>query len=115
MDLDGTLAEDTGWHGPGHVGEPVWPMLDRVRGWLAAGRAVKVVTARVAPGTGLDGIRSRRAIGAWLQRHLGRRLPVVCYKDRWMEELWDDRAVPVETNTGRPLDLTLADRPSAGY
>ena len=35
--------------------------------------------------------------------HIGRRLIVTCVKDYEMIELWDDRAVAVEFNTGRYL------------
>jgi hypothetical protein len=40
----------------------------------------------------------------WCLRFLGAKLPVVCTKDFEMEELWDDRCVQVEQNTGRRID-----------
>ena len=35
VDLDGTLAEYLGWQGMGHIGEPIAPMVERVKAWLA--------------------------------------------------------------------------------
>ena len=40
VDLDGTLAHDTGWHGPDQIGPPIPEMLERVRNWLNDGRRV---------------------------------------------------------------------------
>lgn len=49
VDLDGTLAVYNGWVAPTHIGEPVVPMLERVKAWLAEGREVRIMTARVYP------------------------------------------------------------------
>lgn len=98
VDLDGTLAEYGGWRGADHIGEPVPAMAFRVRKWLADGRDVRIFTARasvpeqVAP------------VVAWAERHFGVALPVTNVKDFAMVELWDDRAVQVEPNTGRRVD-----------
>jgi hypothetical protein len=46
----------------------------------------------------------RSMIRAWCAIHLGRKLPVTASKDFMMAELWDDRAVAVEPNTGHPLN-----------
>lgn len=99
VDLDGTLAHYTGWV-PG-IGAPIEPMVARVRAWRAADRDVRIVTARVAV---LD--PAARAvqidhIQTWCAEHLGEVLPITCAKDLAMLELWDDRAVTVEHNTGR--------------
>ena len=50
VDLDGTLAEYTGWKGIDHVGKPVPAMVKRVKDWIAKGQDVKVFTARVSCG-----------------------------------------------------------------
>ncbi len=102
VDLDGTLAEYGGWKGPNHIGAPILPMLDRVKRWLADGREVRIFTARacipeqVAP------------IAVWLDRHGIGGLSITNVKDFGMVELWDDRCVQVEPNTGRPVDPRLA-------
>lgn len=116
VDLDGTLALSLhsldGDLPPGspvplaEVGQPVPEMVERVRRWLAEGRVVKVFTARVADdASGEYPPGGRRAVAepavrAWCLRHLGVELEVVATKDRFMEELWDDRAVGVVRNTG---------------
>lgn len=113
VDLDGTLAHwpdvraedaDLTW-----IGEPIPAMLDRVKAWLSEGRDVRIVTARVNPRsrwTDSPTDRADRATAAihdWCLRHLGRTIPVQYDKDSYMFELWDDRAVCVEKNTGRVI------------
>jgi hypothetical protein len=102
VDLDGTLAKYDGWVGPEHIGEPVPAMLDRVNEWLDDGWVVKIVTARVSVPEQAE--TARAAIEDWCLRHVGRRLPVTNEKDYGMVELWDDRVVQVEPNTGRRID-----------
>jgi hypothetical protein len=112
VDLDGTLAEYDTWRGPEHIGAPVPLMVARVRRWLSEGRDVRIFTARVDGGAvalqmgnpdgeqcrDVDGVRAH--IEAWCRLHIGAVLPVTNVKDYGMLELWDDRAVRVETNTG---------------
>lgn len=121
VDLDGTLAHYEGWKGAAHIGEPVGEMLFRVKKWLADGWEVRILTARcwpllqVSPGDSLmnaarlwaprervlEAEAAIQAIQAWCTQHLGQPLCVTCVKDYRMVELWDDRAVQVEPNTGR--------------
>jgi hypothetical protein len=102
VDLDGTLAEYHHWMGIEHIGEPVPAMLERVKGWLAEGVEVRIFTARVCR-PAHRGAAIRR-IGDWCEMHGLPRLPVTNVKDYGMIELWDDRAVRVETNIGRRAD-----------
>lgn len=83
-------------------------MVDRVKQWIAEGRDVRIFTARVHPepeafGADYRTMRALAAIETWCAQHLGVKLPVTCMKDRHMRELWDDRAVQVEKNTGRRI------------
>lgn len=107
VDLDGTLARYDGWKGSGHIGEPVPAMLDRVKNWLAHGKNVRIFTARVSPQACRINSEPLAAvvatIDAWCIRHIGHTLPVTHEKDMQMIELWDDRCVTVELNTGRVL------------
>jgi hypothetical protein len=65
VDLDGTLAKDSGWKGPEHIGEPVKPMLDLVKKLLDDGEDVVIFTARVH-----DGEKSTKEhIKQWLKDH----------------------------------------------
>lgn len=102
VDLDGTLAEYTGWKGHRHVGQPVMPMLERVKRWIAEGRNVKIFTARVS-GDRAEAQEVRGAIAKWLVSNGLPILEVVCCKDYAMIELWDDRAVQVVPNIGEPV------------
>lgn len=110
VDLDGTLAHDDRrpeWDG--YIGQPIPTMVMRVRGWLASGLDVRIVTARVAAGNIPEHDprypdRQRLAIQAWCVEHLGKALAVTCEKDYRMIELWDDRAVQVIPNTGQRAD-----------
>jgi hypothetical protein len=117
VDLDGTLAHYDGWKGADHIGEPIPAMVERVKLWLAEGREVRIFTARIypialalpsGPAPVPEGQRATEAfhalcaIGVWLEKHIGKKLPVTCTKDYGMIELWDDRAVRVVLNTGEP-------------
>jgi hypothetical protein len=99
VDLDGTLAEYHGWIADGSVGPPIPRMVDRVKAWLQQGIEVRIVTARVAGDTGMS--EQRRIVNRWCRDHLGQPLRITHQKDMAMIELWDDRAVSVEANTGR--------------
>ena len=106
-DLDGTLAHYEGWQGSQHIGEPITPMLERVKKWLASGRTVKIFTARMH-GHGMPIIGGsvedmRTPIEEWCLQHIGQVLEVTNVKDFGMIELWDDRAIQVESNTGIPV------------
>ena len=107
VDLDGTLAVYTGWQGSTHIGEAIGPMAARVRLWLLEGRDVRIFTARVStdgtPERNAEAEAAREAIETWCIVNLGRALPVTNVKDYAMRELWDDRAITVEQNTGRVL------------
>lgn len=100
VDLDGTLAQYDGWVGEDHIGDPIDKMVQRVKGWLADGKTVKIFTARVADDP--DG-SIKKTIQDWTEEHIGQRLDVTNEKDHQMESLWDDRAHRVEKNTGVKL------------
>jgi hypothetical protein len=73
-------------------------MAFRVRKWLADGKDVRIFTARATVAEQVAPVQ------AWTLLHFGAVLPVVCAKDFGMVELWDDRAIQVEPNTGRRMD-----------
>lgn len=124
VDLDGTLAVHEKWVDHTFIGEPIPEMVDRVRAWRAEGKEVRIFTARLyplmyvepswhpseykLPDSGLAisaarrvmAVEAARCIQAWCEVHLGEILPITCVKDYGMIELWDDRAVQVERNTG---------------
>lgn len=95
VDLDGTLAHYDGWKGPAHIGKPVPLMAERVHAWLAQGQEVRIFTARASQPEYV------RHVEAWCKTHFGVRLAVTNTKDFGMLELWDDRCVQVQPNTGR--------------
>lgn len=99
VDFDGTLAEYHGYVPGGHFGDPIPAMMARVKAWLAEGVEVKIMTARAA-----DPDEARK-VQDWCERNGLPRLPITDRKDFGMIELWDDRAVSVEANTGRDLRL----------
>jgi len=98
VDLDGTLAHDTGFHGPEHIGPPVPAMMARVKAWLRNGEEVKIMTARAANPGDLAFVRQ------WLTDNGLPALEITNQKDYRMIDLWDDRAVEVIPNTGRPAN-----------
>lgn len=118
VDLDGTLAEYDQWRGERHIGAPIPLMLNRVRVWLSRGMDVKIVTARMAPGTNKDGTPRdiegfQAALREWCIQHIGVPLEVTNAKDFSMVELWDDRAIQVVSNTGDRIDAVQDTRTAA--
>ena len=107
VDLDGTLAFYDGWKGAEHIGPPIPLMVGRVKDWIEAGHEVRIFTARVShDGTEermAEATIARLAIIAWCNEHIGMQLPITNVKDYAMIELWDDRCVQVEANTGIPM------------
>jgi hypothetical protein len=130
VDLDGTLAQYPATeHGKwayawNHIGDPVPAMLARVKAWIAEGKEVRIVTARVFPyihgnpafthaysyeqtclvsGEKFQIRDMLDVVYAYCGKHVGEYLPVTCAKDWKMVELWDDRAVQVIPNTGKTL------------
>ena len=113
VDLDGTLAEYDHWRGEDHIGAPIKPMVDRVKRWIAEGKEVRIVTARsfhpqmIEHGFHVSSMSRKEAtdaIKAWWVEHIGQELPIQCFKDYGMIELWDDRAKQVIPNTGIALE-----------
>lgn len=105
VDLDGTLAHYDHWRGPNHIGAPIPEMVERVKRWLAQGKDVRIFTARVwsdgTPERDSEARLARMTIVAWCREHLGQVLAITNVKDYGMVELFDDRAVRVEPNTGK--------------
>lgn len=95
VDLDGTLAEYNDWIDISHIGKPIPLMMERVKNWIAEGKKVKIFTARVTQGQ-----EAISFIHEWLVAQGLPELDVTNVKDFNMVELWDDRCVSVETNTG---------------
>ena len=95
VDLDGTLASYTSFKGWHHIGPPIPRTVKRVRKAIRLGFEVRIFTARAVME---DEILAR--IDLWSETHIGKILPVTNEKDSEMIELWDDRAVAIEHNTG---------------
>lgn len=79
-------------------------MYDRVKALIGLGIEVRIVTARAADPAQIPIVKK------WLRDHDLGNLMVTNEKDMNMLELWDDRAVQVERNSGKPLGPNLADR-----
>jgi hypothetical protein len=110
VDLDGTLAADTGgelWDAGGQpkIGKPVEKMVARIKRWIAGGRTVKIFTARASSPAQV------RAIRSWLTTHGLPDLEVTNVKDFNLIELWDDRCVEVARNSGCPVNQDRMQRP----
>ena len=111
VDFDKTLAKFE-WEGddkydPGKVGEPIPKMVDRVRGWLAQGYEVVILTARVWSGHEPSEIAiSRKAIEEFCMENFGQKLEVTSEKSPHIDFIYDDKAIRVEANTGRLIGCT---------
>src|ERR1700677_2928602 len=103
VDLDGTLAKYDGWKGALVIGEPVPAMVKRVKDWIKAGDTVIIFTARADQPEPEAKMQAVMAIQAWSQKNIGQILEITSIKSARMTDFWDDRAVAVENNTGKPL------------
>jgi len=113
VDLDGTLAK---WYGieitdydPLKIGEPIWPMVNRVKKWLAEGKKVVIFTARVHPKHEEQVEITKGAIRKYCMELFGQELEITCEKSPNMKQIWDDRVVSVEKDTGRVLTQGIVD------
>ncbi len=99
VDMDGTLAE---WTGTIHkIGPPIPRMVERVRVWLAAGRDVRIFTARVCDREVEELYKEQiRLINEFCIAQFGRTLVSTCRKDWALDEIWDDKAYGVVPGTG---------------
>jgi hypothetical protein len=100
VDLDGTLATYDGFKGDTAIGDPIMPMVTRVRCLLAAGVDVRLFTARASNASE----EALQAMRDWCREHLGREIPITCEKTQGMIMFFDDRARRVQRNTGLLLD-----------
>ena len=107
VDFDGTLVENTWAPGqpfvPGRVGRPIALMVNRVTQWLAQGKDVRILTARIAS-TNTNAHYNKLIIERWCEKHFGQILVVTSEKDQYMTELWDDRAIQLIPDTGVRVD-----------
>jgi hypothetical protein len=105
VDLDGTLAEYHGWTKWNEFGAPIPAMVERIRGWLAEGKDVRIFTARVGlpheeskeetcfkTGEKFTSVMMKFAIAEYTEKHVGTRLRAQSHKDLHTIEIWDDRA-----------------------
>ena len=115
--MDGTLAAnyvtDEVPYDPSRIGEPIVPMVERVRRWLRAGDEVIIFTARMHPSHGTDVELVEKAVRAFCVENFGRELEVTCMKCPHVDVFYDDKAVRVERDTGRIFGFS-DDDPAAG-
>lgn len=111
VDWDRTLVEyhtNPNGYDPLHMGEPLWPMVARIKDWLAVGMQVKIFTAR-ASGFNLENERERSLkslVIQTMQDHMENvmglpRLQVTNEKDYLCEAIYDDIAIGMIPNTGQ--------------
>lgn len=126
VDLDGTMFTYDKWVGWNVFGEPIRPMIERIKAWGRAGVESRIVTARVSTpiafasggvplysdhrtsrcrvtGESFSDAMMVVAIQDHCFKHMSIMPRVQCFKDVNMIELWDDRAIQVIANTGRTL------------
>jgi hypothetical protein len=100
VDLDGTLAFYDHWRGP-QIGAPIPRMVEFVKGLLARGEDVRIMTARVCSSHPFSvRLQARLSIEVWCEEHLGQVIPMTSEKDFDMTRLYDDRCVQVVKNEG---------------
>lgn len=100
VDFDGTLAYYDKWRGDLVFGKPIEPMVEKVKMAISKGYEVRIFTARISGLGELDKFTIISALHTWLKDAGLPTLVVTNVKDFQMVELWDDRAVQVDHNTG---------------
>lgn len=110
FDFDKTIAVYSGYKGPNALGAPIPQMVNLIKKYLASGKTVKIMTARVSNANhDREEIeKTRKALEQWCLQHIGQKLEITCEKDYAMEALYDDRAVGVIPNTGELSTERLA-------
>ncbi|QIV65845.1 hypothetical protein Cp1R7AA1_155 [Mesorhizobium phage Cp1R7A-A1] len=103
VDFDRTLAHYTEWKGENHLGEPIVPMVERIKRWLANGIEVRIFTARWSD------VENRQKLNTllwdWLAKVDLPPLRVTNEKDYGCIQIWDDIAVGVVPNAGQPRTI----------
>lgn len=111
VDWDRTLVEyhtnPQGYNALEH-GEFLWPMVNRIKGWIANGQEVRIFSARASGfEDSEEGREKKAAVIASMQDKLESaglpRLEVTCEKDYRCIQIWDDIAVSMHPNTGTPV------------
>lgn len=103
VDLDGTLANYKSGGGLlTSVGEPIQPIVDRVKKLIAKGFRVKIFTARASEPDQIPLVKAW-CVEQGLVYDDGMPLEVTNVKDYSMIQLWDDRAIAIEHGTGKVL------------
>ena len=97
VDFDGTLAHYDSRAGTLTLGEPIAPILFRVKRWIDSGIEPRIFTARASEPKLLEPLK------AWLAEQGLGDLAITNRRDYHMIQMWDDRAIQVERNTGTVL------------
>ena len=99
LDFDKTLAYHKSEWGVSRVGEPIAPMVERVKDWLAKGYGVTIFTVRMNR-TGPELQQQIDMIDEFLVKVGLPILPKTAVKQRHFSHFVDDRAYHVEPNSG---------------
>ena len=100
VDLDRTLAYESGFSSLLDIGDPIPEMAAKVQRAMEEGYEVRIFTARVSHPDPQLTQEVTVAIQEWCYKNLGVRLAVTNCKDFDTLEIWDDRAVQVVENSG---------------
>lgn len=96
FDLDNTLAKyEKKYMRQGKIGEPIKPMIEKLKQILEKGIKVKIFTARAHSPKNIPPIKK------WLKDNHLPDLEVTNIKDPGMWVLFDDRVIQVEPGTGK--------------
>jgi len=100
VDLDGTLARDDAeghFLPPYPLGEPIPEMIAMVKSLIEAGVTVKIFSARACEPESIP------IIQGWAEKHGLGRLEVTNRKDYDLIRFYDDRAIQMLPNQGKPV------------
>lgn len=99
VDFDGSIA--TYYHGQfPMVGEPIMPMVNRVKKMLREGKEVVIFSARFSEKDPDELEEQIELVQNWCLEHLGQKLPCTAVKTYDIVEFYDDRAKQLIPNKG---------------
>jgi hypothetical protein len=105
LDFDKTLANHESDWPLEKIGEPIIPMLNKLKDWLNKGYKVSIFTARMSSDKTPE-VRDaqRKIIEDFFQRHRLPKLPITANKHPEFSHFIDDRAYHAEPNMGQISD-----------
>ena len=105
VDFDKVLAHyedgDIEKYGKDYLGEPIPKMVNKVKEMLDEGEDVRIFSARAADAN--KDPRLKEVFDRWMEKNLGKILPMTNIKDHNVKVWYDDKARRIKANKGKRI------------